>query len=589
MLRRGLAERFSVRSRESILLDEATLKMTQTRHTIRMPFFQWIARCSTGTVKKDLYAGTLVGIFVLAEGIAYAMIAGLPVQYGLYTAIVPVMVAALFGSSHHLVSGPTTPISLLVFGLISPLATVGSPHYVQLALALTFMVGVYQIVLGLARLGTLTNFISPAVLVGFTTGAAFAIACSQMKHVLGIPLPQGETFLHSLYDLVTNLDKTNPYDLSISLFSLAVCISLKLWYPRVPGILLAVAAGTLLSVSINAQAHGVEIVGKVPEHLPPFAVPSLSFSEFRKLAPSALALAIIALVQATSIARSIAAKSRQSIDGNQECISQGLSNIVGSMFSCYPSTGSFTRSALNYEAGGCTPLAPIVSSLLLAVIVLGLAPLASLLPIPAISGAILFVAYRLVDFKGMRVIAKTSRSETLIMASTAFSAIFFNLEFAIYLGVGMSLALYVLKMAKPHVIMMVHRSARQESPWCEVSDVDQLGGHRDIHAIRVVGSIFFGALNHVSDRIAEIIRVDTEVRNFLLLCDGVDFIDVAGAQMLVDMVHQIRDEGRDLYFAEMRPSVKAILDRGGFTEAIGEEHFLPSREAARRLVIEMDQ
>lgn len=563
--------------------------MTRTRSTTLIPVLEWVTLCSGATVKRDLYAGTVVGIFVLAEGIAYALIAGLPVQYGLYTAIFPVMVAALFGSSHHLVSGPTTPISLLVFGLISPLATVGSAHYIHLTLALTLMVGLCQLTLGLARLGTLTNFISHAVLVGFTSGAAFAIACSQLKHVFGIHLPAGETFLHSLYDLVTNLNKTNLYDLLISLFTLSCCVFLKLRYPKLPGILLAVVAGTLLSLAIDAQAHGVELVGKVPEHLPRFFFPDLALIEYRKLAPSAVALAIIALVQASSISRSIAVRSRQRIDGNRECIGQGLANIVGSMFSCYPSTGSFTRSALNYEAGGCTPLAPIVSALVLAMILLGAAPLASHLPIPAISGVILFVAYRLIDFKSMKTIFRSSRSETSIMVATAFSAIVFDLEFAIYLGVVMSLTLYVLRMARPYVVMMVRHPEDPNSPWREVTEASEFGGHENIHAIRVVGSIFFGALTHLSDRIDEIVEVDTKVRHFLLLCDGIDFIDVAGAQMLVDTVQQIRADGRDLYLAEMRPGVKAVLDRGGFTKEIGEEHFLSTREAACSLLVKMSQ
>jgi SulP family sulfate permease len=558
--------------------------MSRTRSTSAIPVLQWVKFVTADTVKKDLYAGSLVGIFVLAEGIAYAMIAGLPVQYGLYTAIVPVMVAAMFGSSRHLVSGPTTPISLLVFGLISPLAAVGSDHYIHLTLTLTLMVGLCQLLLGLARLGTLTNFVSQAVLVGFTTGAALAIACSQLKHVFGITIPHGESFLHSLHDLAANLDRTNLYALTISLFTLTSCIVLKVRYPRLPGILLSITGGTLVSLLIGAEAHGVELVGKVPEHLPPLSLPGVSFSEFRTLAPSSVALAIIALVQASSISRSIATKSHQKIDGNQEFIGQGLSNIVGSLFSCYPSTGSFTRSALNYEAGGSTPLAPIISSVLLGGILLWVAPLASHLPIPAISGAILFVAYRLIDFKAIRTIIRTSLSESSIMVATAFCAIFFNLEFAIYLGVVMSLGFYLMRMAQPHVIVMVHQPDDPERPWREVSDLYEISGQRNIHAIRVIGSMFFGAVTNISDRIEEIIRADTKVRDFLLLCDGVDFIDVAGSQMLVDMVQRVRAEGRGLYLVGMRPNLKAVLDRGGFTEIIGEQCFLPTREAAHNML-----
>ncbi len=294
------------------------------------------------------------------------MIAGLPPEYGLYTAIVTPIVAALFGSSLHLISGPTTAISIVVFSSVSPFAEPGSAEYIRLVLTLTLMAGVYQLVFGLARLGTLVNFVSHSVVVGFTSGAAILIATSQLKHVLGLTLPGSHDFLEVWLKILGMLDQVNLYVFAVAMVTLLSAVFFRAKIPRWPGMLFAMIIGSVLCLVINGSQHGISLVGQMPARLPPLSMPDFSFETVRELAPKALAVALLGLIEALSIGRSIAAKSHQPIDGNQEFIGQGLSNIIGSFFSSYAGSGSFTRSGLNYQAGAITPLSAVFAAMLLA-------------------------------------------------------------------------------------------------------------------------------------------------------------------------------------------------------------------------------
>ena len=309
------------------------------RWHLLFPFLSWIGSLNLQIVRTDLLAGITGAIIVLPQGVAYALIAGLPPEYGLYAAITPAIIAALFGSSWHLISGPTVAMSIVVFSTITPLAEPGSEHFIKLALTLTFLAGVIQFVLGLARMGTLVNFVSHSVVVGFTAGAGVIIAVSQLKNVFGVPIPPGESFLHTLVDLAKELPQTNFYVLSIALSTLLVSFLFKRYLPRWPGMLFAMVGGSLLALVLGAEEHHVKLVGSLPPSLPPLSWPEFSLNSIRTLAPGALAIALLGLVEAVSIARAVATRSRQLIDGNQEFIGQGLSNIIGPFFSSYAASG----------------------------------------------------------------------------------------------------------------------------------------------------------------------------------------------------------------------------------------------------------
>src|SRR5690606_18869024 len=338
------------------------------------PFLAWTRFVSRQSVKDDFLAGLTGAVIVLPQGVAFAAIAGLPPEYGLYTAMVTPIVAALFGSSYHLVSGPTTAISIVVFAAISRYAEPGTPEFVSLALTLTFLAGIYQLAFGLARLGALVNFVSHTVVIGFTAGAAILIATSQMQHILGVELPPGESFLHTWMDLAALWRSIDPYVLGVALATLASALVVRRFAPKLPNLLIGMVVGSLAALGLGHYTDSIELVGEIPAQLPPFHLPEFSLATLRTLAPEAFAVALLGLIEAVSISRAIATRSNQRIDSSQEFIGQGLSNVVGSMFSSYAGSGSFTRSGINYDAGARTPMSAIFAALMLMGIVLLVAP-----------------------------------------------------------------------------------------------------------------------------------------------------------------------------------------------------------------------
>lgn len=358
-------------------------------------------------------AGLTGAIVVLPQGVAFATIAGMPPEYGLYAGMVPAVIAVLFGSSRHLVSDSTTAASIVLFSSLSVYALTGSADYVTLALTLTLMVGVIELVLGLARMGALVNFISHSVIVGFTAGAAILIAAKQLKNFFGVDIPRGGHVHDVLIHLAGQVSNINPYVTGVAVVTLLSGIAVRRWVPRLPYMIVAMVSGSLAALLFNqgfgeAATH-IGTVGALPNILPPLSAPDLSLTTIKNLAPAALAVTLFALTEAVSIERSLAMRSGQRIDGSQEFIGQGLSNIAGSFFSGYVATGSFNRSGLNYQAGGKSPLAAVFAGLLLMGIVVLVAPLAAWLPNAAMAGILFLAAWGLIDFQEIRHILQSSR------------------------------------------------------------------------------------------------------------------------------------------------------------------------------------
>ncbi|MGD9000579.1 MAG: SulP family inorganic anion transporter, partial [Granulosicoccaceae bacterium] len=419
--------------------------------TAIFPFLVWFKLSTKESIKADFLAGLTGAVIVLPQGVAFATIAGLPPEYGLYTAMVTPIIAALFGSSFHLVSGPTTAISIVVFSAVSRHAEVGTPEFVSLALTLTFLAGVYQLAFGLARLGALVNFVSHTVVIGFTAGAAILIATSQMKSITGIHIPKGESFLHTWGDLFQSWGDINYYLVAIALITLITAILAKKYLPKVPNLLLGMIVGSVVAMLFKNYTGDIKLVGEIPAQLPPLSTPTFSLTTLKMLAPEAFAVALLGLIEAVSISRAIATKSSQRIDSNQEFIGQGMSNMFGSFLSSYAGSGSFTRSGINYEAGAKTPLSAIFAAVALMIIVLLIAPLTAYLPLAAMGGIILLVAYNLIDFHHITKILTFSRPESAILLTTFLATLFLELEFAIYLGVLLSLLLFLAKTSTPNI------------------------------------------------------------------------------------------------------------------------------------------
>jgi SulP family sulfate permease len=562
---------------------DTSLKRKKTFLTRVLPFLYWIPGVTKSTARSDFLAGLTNAVIVLPQGVAFAMIAGLPPEYGLYTAIVPPIVAGLFGSSFHLISGPTTAISIVVFSTISPYAQEGSAQFVSLALTLTFLAGLIQFGFGAARLGSLINFVSHSVVVGFTAGAAILIASSQIKHCLGIPVPSGESFLHTWIDLASMVSEVNVHVLLVAVSTLASAVLFRIYKPRWPGMLLGMVVGSLVALVIGSEEHGIALVGPLPSSLPPFSVPDFSSSALTRMASGALAVSMLGLVEAVSIARSIAIKSKQRIDGNQEFIGQGLANLVGSFFSCYASSGSFTRSGVNFTAGAKTPLAGVFAALLLAAILLLVAPLAAYLPIPTLGGIILLVAYNLIDFHQIKSILKTSSQDFSVLITTFLATLLVELEFAIYVGVILSLVLYLNKTSKPRVVGRVPDPAKPNRSFTTDPALPECP---QLKIVRIDGSLYFGSINHVEESIQYFFSKEPDRRNLLIVCSGINFIDISGAEMLSNLVQRLREKGGDLYLYRLKDSVAAFLGRGSYLEQIGKENIFSSKTAAIRTIFQ---
>ncbi len=542
------------------------------------PFLRWCALVNGKTIQSDLMAGLTGAVIVLPQGVAFAAIAGLPPQYGLYTAMITPVVAALFGSSHHLISGPTTAISIVVFSAISQFAEPGSGAFIQMTLTLTFLAGLFQLAFGLAKLGTLVNFVSHTVITGFTAGAAILIATSQMKHVLGLTLPRGESFIDIWVALYAQAGAVNGYVVGIAAVTLTVAVISRRFVPRAPNLLVGMVAGSVVCAGLGGVHHGVVLLGEIPSRLPPLSWPDFSIPTIRQLAPEAFAIALLGLIEAVTISRSVAAKSQQRIDGNQEFIGQGLSNIVGSFFSSYAGSGSFTRSGINYAAGAKTPLSAIFAAGALMGLVLLIAPLTAYLPIASMGGVILIVAWSLIDFKHICFILHVSRPETSVLLVTFFSTLFLELEFAIYIGVFLSLVLFLSRVSAPEMVVMApdpDKASRQLTNIAKCS----LPECPKMKIIRIDMSLYFGSVNNIQNRLEEMMEAE-QVTHMLIVSEGINFIDLAGAEMLVSLSDTLKSKGGALYFSNLKSNVCNFIAHVGFIHRIGADHIFEHKRQA---------
>lgn len=552
-----------------------------TLGTRLLPFLTWLPLLNRGTVRSDLVAGLTGAIVVLPQGVAFATIAGMPPEYGLYAGMIPAIIAALFGSSLHLVSGPTTAASIVLFSSLSVYAEPGSVDYVTLALTLTFMVGILELILGLARMGALVNFISHSVIVGFTAGAAILIAAKQLKYFFGIEMPRGGHLHDILWSFAQQITDINPYVVSVALITLFSGIAVKRWLPKVPYMIAAMVLGSLASMLITAgfgeAAAHIATVGALPRSLPPLSAPDLTLDTIKNLAPAVLAVTLFALTEAVSIGRSLASRSGQRIDGNQEFIGQGLSNIFGSFFSGYVATGSFNRSGLNYQAGAKTPLAAILAGALLMVIVLLVAPLAAYLPKAAMAGILFLVAWGLIDFKEMRHIIKSSRRETAIMAVTFFGALFLELELAIFAGVMLSLVLYLERVSHPRIVSRAPDPRLDKRAFSSDPDLPECP---QLKFLRIDGSIFFGSVNHVQEAFARLEDEHPQQKHLAVVAQGINFVDVAGGEVLGREAQKRKARGGALYLIHVKAGLWDPMERCGCLDAIGSNNVFQSKTAA---------
>lgn len=541
--------------------------------------FDWMANISRSTLRADCFAGLTGAAVVLPQAVAFAAIAGLPPEYGLYTAMITPIIAALFGSSLVMVSGPTTAISAVVFSSLAGNLQPGSPEFVQAAILLALMVGVLQIIFALVRVGRLAGFVSHSVMTGFTASAALLIAVSQLGPALGLPASSGHGVLGRLQSLISDAPHFSPAALICAALTLGTVVVFRLFLPRWPGFLIAIAVGTLSVKLMGDWGAGLRFVGALPAAYPSFHLPRVETAQLPDLFESAFAISLIGLLEAIAIGRSMSHRTRSEFSANREVMGQGLSNAVGSLFQCYPASGSFTRSSVNLEAGATSPLAAIFAAVFLVVMVMIFRPFVEIVPIASVAGLILYVAWRLLDFTEFNHLIRTSSRETAIAALTFLTGLFVSLEFAIYVGTFASLSVFLSKSANP-ALAIGAPDPTAEHRKIKNAEMFKLAECPSVLIARLDGPLFFGSVDSVNAQLRNLARTRPEQVNLVLILLGVGDVDLAGVELLEREVERRRNAGGDIFVVAHYPPLAKRLRDLGLLDVIGTNNLFENKGAA---------
>lgn len=534
------------------------------------PRRDWHRDVDAATLRKDALAGLTGAAIALPQGVAFALIAGLPPEYGIYSAIVLATIAALWGSSRVMVSGPATAISALVFASLSPFADAGTAAFIALATTLTLMVGLIQLVAGLVGLGALIAFVSHSVIVGFTAAAAVLIATSQLPAILGIADAQGGGVITRVLYLAPRIEQMQMPALAISAATLLVVIALQRIDRRLPAFIVALVVASCIAALPIWDQGTIAFFDPLASTMPSLTMPSFDPNLWGQLLPGAAAIAFVGLLEAISIGRSFAARRGEKYDSNDELIGQGLANTIGSFAQCYAGSGSFTRSGVNMESGARTPLSAVFASSILLVALIGIGPLVRFVPAPGMAAVILYVAWKLINLREIRHVMQGSRSETLILLSTFLTGIFSELDFAIMVGVVMSLVMFLKDSAHPLIAIgaPVELNGRRV---IRNADALALPECPQIRMMRIEGPVFFASVEFLEREFARIEAKALSSRSLILSLKGVSKIDLAGADFLIEQARRTRAKGRELHLIAVAAPTLRALRKLGVLRFIGAE------------------
>ena len=553
------------------------------------PFLAWWPRVNRATLRADAAAALIGAVVVLPQGVAFATLAGMPPEYGLYCAMVPAVVAALFGSSWHAVSGPTNAVSLMVLSALAHFAVPGSPAYVSMALTLSLICGVLMLAMGVFRLGSLVKFVSNGVIVGFMAAVGILIIANQAAPLLGIGVSHATAFVDMVHYAIAHLDESHLWSVAVGALTVATGALAPRLTRRIPPLLIAFAAGTLFAaairLAIGAEASGIVTLGSLPSALPPLSLPDLSAATLRRLSGPSLAVTILAVTQAIGIVRSVAIRSGQRVDSNQELIGQGLANIAAAFFSGYPSCASVNRCTINYESGARTPLAAVLSAVFLVVLLLAFAPAAALLPLPVIAGLLVLAGWGLIDFGQMRLYLRTSRAEASVVAVALAATLLMPLEYAILVGVFASLLVYLNRTSRPAMRTVAPDPRHSERRFAIVRDA----APRECPQLKILsieGSIYFGAVDHVEGHLDTLRDLARQQKNLLIVARNVNFVDVAGAEVLAREARRRRAGDGRLYLQGLRQPVEDALRNSGLISSIEPGHVFRTKGEAIRSIFD---
>lgn len=548
-----------------------------------IPVLDWGLHYNPQDLVGDVMAGIIVAIMLIPQGMAYAMLAGLPPQVGLYASILPLILYACFGTSRALSVGPVAMDSLLVATSLSLLATPGDSDYLALALTLALLIGLIEILMGVARLGFIINFLSQAVILGFTNAAALVIGLSQVKHLLGVKLPHSQSFFETLNNLLKTVAQTNGITLAIGLSSILVLLFFSQVVPTLlhrrqwpnaiamplsrSGPLLVVAASTLLVWRLGLhEGAGIGIVGDIPRGLPPISVPPMTLSLGQKLLPAALTISFVGFMESIAVAKSLASQRRQSIDANQELIGLGAANLGAAFTGGYPVTGGFSRSVVNFSAGANTGLASIITAVLIALVVLFFTPLFYSLPQAALAAVILVAVANLIDFKAFHRLWRVSRSDAVTALITFIAVLVIGIGTGIVAGFVASVMFYLWRTSYPHIAEVGRVGNTEHFRNIKRHPVQTCAG---VLAIRIDESLYFANTKYLEDYLIQAVSEHPTTTSLVLICSAINFIDGSALDTLETLVADLRQAGVVVYLSEVKGPVMDQLKKTGFLEHLG--------------------
>ena len=544
-----------------------------------LPILYWLPSYSQGKLKGDLSAGLTVGVMLIPQGMAYAMLAGLPPIYGLYASTIPLMLYAVFGTSRQLAVGPVAMDSLLVASGVGVLASAGSDRFIMLAITLALMVGVIQLVLGVLKLGFLVNFLSLPVISGFTSAAALIIGLNQLKHLLGVEIAGSNQVHKIIYETAVNIQSTHLLTLALGISGIILIALAKKINKSLPGPLLAVAASILAVYFLHLDEQGVKIVKEVPEGLPSPVFPEFTISDLRALLPTAFTISLIGFMEAIAVAKSVQARHRDyKIDANQELIALGFANMVGALFRSFPVTGGFSRTAVNNQAGAKTGMASVFSASLIILTLLFLTPLFYYLPQAILSSVILVAISGLIDYKQVVALWKTDKRDFSMLLITFLTTLAMGIAEGIALGVILSLGVVLYQSSYPHVAILgkipgknIFRNI-ERYPDAEVRP--------DLLIFRFDAALFFANSLFFQTFVEGQVSLKTGLKMVIVNAEAIHYLDSTAIRMLRDVITYLRERDIEIAFAGVRGPVRDILVKNQMVKKLGQNRFFENTKSA---------
>ncbi len=536
-----------------------------------LPIIQWLRGYRKEFLSGDISAGLTVGIMLIPQGMAYALIAGLPPVYGLYASIVPQIIYAVFGTSRQLSVAPVAMDSLLVAAGVSVLATEGTDAYVAFAILLAFFMGLFQFLLGVLRMGFITNLLSRPVISGFTSAAALIIGLNQLKYLLGANIEKSNNVFKILWNALQKLDETHLVTLFIGLGGIIIIWGAKKIHKSIPGALVAVIVGTVLVYSLQLSEAGVSILKTIPEGLPPFQLPNFDLGKTKELIPLALTISVVAFMEAFSVAKAIENKRKDhKVVANQELIGLGAANLVGALFQSYPVTGGFSRSAVNNQAGANTPLASIISAGLIALTLLFLTPLFYYLPTAILASVIMVAVASLVDFGYARKLWKESKVEFMLLLTTFLVTLIFSMVPGIVTGVLLSVLVLLYKLAYPHIAQLGR--LRGQTEFRNIKRFSELELWENKLIIRVDAPVTFINIQYIKEYIEQALDQRPAIKEIILDAAAISYMDASATQGLTDLIHSLKEKGVLLILTELIGPVRDSMFKTGLLNEIGTQN-----------------